>query len=410
MLKTLFSSTAYANMKAMTDSGRHIFLRAFRAALLVGISLTVVNPSLVALELDACKPVRLEKGLMWPTSGTLLPDRESLLVVDVLAEKILEISLPDGAFLDGFDMVYSGLSGKAVALSKPSYIHPDPSGGGFFVEDEEADIVHQLDQRMVAEKSIQVKRQSGRFVNKSAVRQASIGAIYDWQPMRRGFLAFADLKYEGATGPEDQWESVFLHFTEHGIEHTLGDPIDILDELRNHYTAIQMPYLASLDGEAGFILNMNQSPSISKVDIDAGSIRTLGSFPLSQSHVPRLTRNPKWMGPRQNTAFLRTLESSEMPTGIYATSRRLYLVAKEAIRDDGSTTWLLIPVDPDNGEALLQKPIILPTDAAHITLVIELDGKKLVIIEKGPVEGIGSTHAPYMPTSSMVVCDLKEGM
>ena len=42
----------------------------------------------------------------------------------------------------------------------------------------------------------------------------------------------------------------------------------------------------------------------------------------------------------------------------------------------------------------------LPTAAPHVTVV---PGDFWALIEKGPVQGIGSNHAPYMATSSMVL-------
>lgn len=82
-----------------------------------------------------------------------------------------------------------------------------------------------------------------------------------------------------------------------------------------------------------------------------------------------------------------------MPVSLFAWESNLYLLAKHGASPSGGTPWWLIRLAPRDGEELGR--VRLPTQAAH------LNGGTL--IEKGPVQGIGDTHAPYMETSSMVL-------
>lgn len=87
-----------------------------------------------------------------------------------------------------------------------------------------------------------------------------------------------------------------------------------------------------------------------------------------------------------------------MAAGLYAWDQHIYLLAKEAAEDNGDTTWWLIQLDPDEAQEVAR--VRLPTRAPHLTVV---PGELWAFIEKGPVQGIGDTHAPYMDTLSMVL-------
>ncbi len=88
-----------------------------------------------------------------------------------------------------------------------------------------------------------------------------------------------------------------------------------------------------------------------------------------------------------------------MSVSIFARDQHLYLLGKGARDKRGATPWWLVELDPQDGSEL--NNVRLPTDAAHLTVVP--GGDFWALIQKGPVQGVGSFHAPYMEISSMVL-------
>ncbi|MCP4545527.1 MAG: hypothetical protein GY835_03540 [bacterium] len=272
-------------------------------------------------------------------------------------------------------------------MKSPSTIRP--AYGGYLVEDDQSDkILYVNDHLELLDDPILIG-------NRKMADNLRLLEVYDWSPMSEGILAFGDLE-----SPEEYQESAFLYFDfDDAGQNQIFYRIAITDNVRNHYTR-NMPYIATL-GNVGYILFMDERPAIGEVTFGEG-IRRLQFFPEDFRSRPQLVRREAWtnagMGARQATHFYKSLEMSTMAAGLYAWDGYLYLLAKEAIAQNGETAWWLIKLDPRDGMELSR--VRLPTGAAHLTVVT---GEVWGFIEKGPVQGIGAMHGPYMKTDSMVL-------
>lgn len=340
-----------------------------------------------------CRRVSFSNHLPLVTSGVWDEEGDVILLADTISQYVLEVGT-NGSILAGkrdFELLSGG---DALIAEMPWFLHRGPAGD-FHLEDERGRII-KLDTQLFAKE----KAQPIRVTAQSDLGPARLIAIYGWRPMRNGYLAFGDIEFKDIKGP-GRYKSAFLQFNSTGILQIFDRPMDTLNEVRNHYLR-NMPYIATLDGNVGYILEMEEVPSIRKVQLGIEKSQRLGSFPEDFRACPRLTRDPRLTralrGAEQATYFYQKIESSKMAAGLYAWKHSLFLVAKEAMAKDKKTAWWLIELDPLTGAQISQAR--LPTNAAHITLVT---GDTFAIIEKNPVEGIGEMHAPYMQTASMVL-------
>ncbi len=217
-------------------------------------------------------------------------------------------------------------------------------------------------------------------------------AVFGRSSMGAGTLAFGDLHSVDAGEPR----SAFLYYDDIGRAQIFGYlPVD--DPTRNFY--LRTPsYLTALE-DVGYVLLLDEEPVLAEVRLGHNGFQRLGPLPEDFRLRPNLEKLPTWK-PRKATAVYQILESSKMPIGLYGWEGYLYLLAKEAMTDDGDTTWWLIKLDPrKNGREIGRYR--LPTKAAHLTLV---PGEEVwTALEIGPVQGIGETHAAFLETASAVL-------
>ncbi len=363
-----------------------------KLALSVGLSIALLPSSLQAQE-----RVGFSEQLYWVTSGAWAPDGD-LLLADVLAESVVRVSRAGEMEVQRiFDADTTG-SGKP----RPSFLHVD-SAGNLFLEDKRSRAIRiaSINNFLGVENQTDLNQASRDFENGEAV----LKTIYDWQPVKDGFVAYADLDYPDMRGP-GQFKSAFVYFGADDLKEIIGRTMDGLSDVRNHYLR-NMPYIASLNGgEDVFILQMEEVPSILRLRLSKGAVlekEELRGFPEGFRTCPKLERKPEWIrarqGARQATAFYKKIQDSRMAAGLYAWGGKLFLAAKDAIAPSEKTEWWMIELDPSTGSEV--RRVLLPTAAAHVTIVP--GDEDFAVIEKGRVEGLGRFGAPFMPISSMVL-------
>lgn len=232
--------------------------------------------------------------------------------------------------------------------------------------------------------------------------EATLGAgavlknMYDWHPVGNGVLAFGDIKLGGKAG----WASAFVYFDPAGAAQ-IFETVPIDADVFNQY-ARNVSYIAGV-GDVGYVLFLNENPIIGRLEPGAQGIRYLPAFPEDFRNRPLLETNQKWagsgQGARQATYFYRVLEGARMAAGLYSHNGGLYLLAKEAMAADGSTAWWMIRLDPADGAEMSR--VRLPTAAAHLDVIF--GEEHVALVQKGPVQGMGDLHAPYMETRSVVL-------
>ena len=222
-------------------------------------------------------------------------------------------------------------------------------------------------------------------------RAVRLMAVHDWSPMGDGILAFGDLE-----SPQEGFQRAFVYFDDKG-----GHQIFYRDATTARASdpnrLLTMRYIATLD-DVGYILSPDGGPTIGEVRLGIGGVRELGLLPEGFRDRPRLKGPRDWSEPRQMTNFYKTLEQSTMAEGLHSWDGSLFLVAKRAAAARGETVRWLIRLDPQDGKEMSR--VRLPTVATHLGVV---PGDFWALIEKGPVQGIGASHAPYMETSSIVL-------
>jgi hypothetical protein len=249
---------------------------------------------------------------------------------------------------------------------------------------------------------------------------AELLAIFAAQPMGQGFLAFGDIVEPENPSPPN---SAFVYFNRSKELEILKERIKNKDKfelrekkipvgeaVRDQYTRYYMPYIAAI-GETGYILFLDESPYLGKVEQEnqsrrrPTSFRRLTSFPAPAEfqYRPRLERDPYLVGRpwEQETEFYEVLQKTNyMAAGLYAWNQSLYLLGRKAENIDGTVaSWWLFSIDTESGEEIFRKR--LPTDAAHLTVIF--GPEFTAFVEKGPVSGITDRHAPYMPILHMSI-------
>jgi len=366
--------------------------------------------------ISSCYEVRFTEELGWPRSGawvTTDDGHKELLIVDTLRRsgkgQVLAIST-DGKVLPGFG-VETGVGFKNHGDSRittpqaPSHIHPN-GRQGFVILDhytmrgDESKFLYINDRLELARSS---PIQGAGIEHKATVtnKKLQIEAIYDMAPMGEGLLAFADYREITPEQPNGLWGSAFLYLGAAG-KNQLVYSIDPDSDVVFQY-AREMPYLAAVNG-VGFILFMDQKPTLAKVKIGADGIdgvEMLENFPEEFRYRPHLVRQFAMDQVRQLKQYYTALEDSTLGAGIYSWSGELYLLGKKPAESNGDTAWWLIRLDQDTGDELSR--VRLPTDAPHL-IVVPGDHWAFVQMGKGRVEdGLGPQNSIYFGTRSMVV-------
>lgn len=109
-------------------------------------------------------------------------------------------------------------------------------------------------------------------------------------------------------------------------------------------------------------------------------------------------------GREQAIRILQLVEVSRMAVSVFSWEGRLALLVKEAMNASGHTSWSVIFLDPLSGEPV-GVPVPLPTTAAHVTVIPGENNWK--IVERDPVQAVGSIGIPYLRTGSMTIAPAK---
>lgn len=357
-------------------------LRSWRvgAALLLTLILAG-SGSVVAQDIGSCRAATLTQPLLWPQSAAWDESGSRLLVTDVLAEQVVQIS-PDGGVSVALKNQADAANGDALSsysLPLPTQIHA--VDGGYLLEEDKTEQILQLNRDLEVVGSMPIQRKIG-------AGEAELRAIFDWTPMGTGILAYGDLQ-----GPGDSWHSAFLYLDADGRDQ-IFQRLPTTAEVRRLYLRSQS-YLAAL-GDVGYILFLESSPAIGEVRLGSPGVRRLPDFPADFRSVPRLEPHAGWRAPRNATYHYKVIERTNMPVGLFAWREDLYLLGRK-LMPDGETGWWMVRLDPTDGSEINR--VRLPSRAAHLTVAA---GETFSLVEKGPVLGIGPDHAPYMDTFSAV--------
>ena len=372
--------------------------------LVLGTLLTsLAMGSALASSADECRHVRFDQPLRAATSGVWDSNDEHLLVVDGDSyfgwPSLLSISI-DGDLVEIARELEGTNQVSSIELSGLTSIRKGKEAQAFLMDRRQNFIVETFAEKFTGEK-IPFNIESTQAQQET---QAHLLAIDDWQPVHDRFVAFGDLQFPEEKGPANgRYGSAFVQFDQAGLRKIYTEPLELAADERNHYLGQLTSYIASPDGKNAFILRMSTPPSIGVADLD-GEYKTITEkLPEPFAEAPRLRRNPEFTanleGARQATEFLQLIEKASMPRGLYAWDGHLFLLGKGTIDDNRYTPWWLVELDPADGSEVAR--FRLPTTAAHL---IPVPGNStFALIEKAPVEPIGTLQAPYLETSSMTV-------
>ncbi len=358
------------------------------AAILILVIRMVAHP-LVAEDLPPaqCHRITFQGPMVWPTSGAWSEDGQALLAVDAYQAEILRISLQDGE-VSGWSDVVGTLNTPELQPEDPKQIRLADDGWLLLDKRKTAQII-EVSSSLQPTDSMLIQRR--RFSN--GTRQGGetvLNWVYDFVQMDSGILAFGD-----TTRPDGGYESAFLYFNKNG-DYQAFARVENQAPARFLYVR-NMRYLAALD-TSGYILTLDNAARLGEVRVGMPGVRELSPLPEEFRDVPSL-KGLSVQGPRKATEIYERLENSSMAAGLYSWGRRLYLLGKEAISEGGTTKWWLVRMDPQDGAEISRVP--LPTKAAHLTIVP--GGDFWGLIEREPVAGVGSHHAPFMETPSMLL-------
>jgi len=210
---------------------------------------------------------------------------------------------------------------------------------------------------------------------------ASISAVYNWMPLAKALLAFADVREGG------RWTSgwVKIPLANNGRYQMLR-PAPLKGLERNLYP-LGLPYVAAA-GEKGYFLAPVEGEmrlfSVSAADTG----NTISELPKGPRYVLPKLAGPAGFG--AVAARYKALETFAGPVGLYGYDKKLFLLTRRPSPD--GTDWRLHRLDPTTGEELGSGT--LPTSAAHL-LVIP-GPKQWAVIEKDPVRSPGDQEVRSM--------------
>jgi hypothetical protein len=333
-------------------------------------------------------------SLGWTTSGVTLGS-DGILIVDVAAttRRLTEVG-PGGVLAPHASLLEKRLDSDEPRIFDAKYLYPTRDGGYLLNDDAGSrdGSVYFLDQDHRIRANIQVENRT--------LGDEQLLAVFRMAPMGdTGILAFADF---------ETWSTFIYLDTDGAFEifsklETVDGARGVPDHVRELYLR-DFSYITSI-GDTGFVLIMDEVPWVGKVVRGSSTVSRMAELPESFNSSPKLLRDPRWLGRsemtnRQLLQWYRTIEDSAMPTGVFARDGRLYVTTKEALAEDGTTTWWILGIDAESGQEVSR--FRAPTRAHHINFIA---GETLGMIEKGPIELVGGFpgEALFRETSSMVL-------
>lgn len=239
-------------------------------------------------------------------------------------------------------------------------------------------------------------------------RPISIVQIYDFFPMGpRGFFVFAEF----CVGECDE-ETAFTGFA--FVREALGGRIlDIRGCMQfplagttstNYYTTVgSHPYLAVLSDKKAAFLSLDNGPLISECTLEPGKedmkLRVMeGAVPSDYRATIHLQASSREPGPTKATSFIRMIEATATPVGLYSLEGKLCALAKSSPRDGNRIDWEFYCLDT-SGSIYWRKP--LRTHAPNNTVV--LGSKFVAFVEKGWVVPENKRQEPLQPIWGITV-------
>jgi len=147
------------------------------------------------------------------------------------------------------------------------------------------------------------------------------------------------------------------------------------------YNRLGHQYIASnLEGTA-FILRMDELKLYRQVGADKPEALPIDLGEATQQGFDQPPALPRFWSRADLTNVMAKVETSTMPTGLYAWDRFLFVTTR--IFDGTGTRWTVTKLNPETNEVLGTATI--PTSANHLT--IAPGPERWAFIEKGPVKG-----------------------
>lgn len=122
------------------------------------------------------------------------------------------------------------------------------------------------------------------------------------------------------------------------------------------------PYVAAIGSDAFVLIFDGSSPGLYKSRKGSGELERVGALPEGFELKPQLTT---FEAPADYATIMRTIERTDMITGLYSWEGGLYMVVRSF--DKGGTIWKLLTIDP--GDAAVVDVQEIKTKANHVTVI-----------------------------------------
>ncbi len=311
-----------------------------------------------------CYRIELKERPSWISGAVWRDDRQSLVLVDPLQDKLLAYSslgepqtLPDFQAKKGekfFPTAVSPVNGSGYLL--------ELANGSLLRLDKE---FHPTGQPLL----LQQKDANGYRV----------GSMNQWKVAGESLVAYGVL---GKTPTEAV--RGFFRVPLSGS----GGPEMLLPLADDSFYLTGNSYITTI-GSTAYFVAMDKHPAIYKVSPGARP-KKLAAFPEELSIRPDF-KTPL-TGPKNAPQHYAELESFTVASGLYAQGGMLYLLGRKG--DD----WFLYTIDPDKDRLVSEQGVKLPTSAHHLNVVPTRSS--WYFIERGTVE-----ERQHQKIESMLVVD-----
>lgn len=309
--------------------------------------------------LSEIRRVFLTRRPRWSTSAAWSRDNE-LLIVDQVYNKVLRYSrsgqalgtLPDSVETSLEDFFPAGVRARGTGLLFQLTTHHLVS---------------------VDQNYLPLARQDFRA---EATNRLSAKSLWQWEPIGNDIISFSDINTGDPNKIEDTREVAYLRFPFDAPSSATVLEKFPLDHPLRLYNRLGFPYIAVL-GDRAYILRVDELRIYVE---DHGSLRATPIVLPDAKVAPHL---PLFYYPADIKPVMAAVESSTMPTGLYAWHDALYVVMRVA--NGNMSQWKVVKIDPLSSEVVGEA--VVSTSASHLLVV---PGEKdWAFVEKGPVRGWG---------------------
>jgi hypothetical protein len=315
-----------------------------------------------------CRDVTLTRKPGWTLSGGFTPDGSRLLLVDALSQTILRYSDSGESLGTIGEPVKSTLRDLLPVTGKFR-------GSEFILEVSDGLMLLDKNLRPVTTKSVASKRE-----------EWSIGGLWEWEPVGKDVVAFADIVHGKDQRNLDNWRTAFVRFP-------LDDPgqlqvlqsFDLTGTPNKGYFRTGYPYITAL-GETAYFLSLNKGLALYKHEKGKGLENVSDLLPKGLSR-PAL---PDWDTMDQYVGMMKNIETASMPVGLYGWHDSLYLLYRSP--QNPGTRWQMYSIDPSRKNPT--RRVDLPIRANHVTVIPGT--QKWAFVEKGPVLSFGAQDISRM--------------